>query len=95
MNSSYFEHNILNENTITMQSTAHTYAPLGYHRDFLQQFAAKERQRLAKPTPLTVQEHAIHREQLSTAKSLQPYYATETKINLAGILKKWQKYITM
>ncbi|KAJ4854601.1 uncharacterized protein T069G_11580 [Trichoderma breve] len=75
-----------------MQSTAHTYAPLGYHRDFLQQFAAKERQRLAKPTPLTVQEHAIHREQLSTAKSLQPYYATETKINLAGILKKWQKY---
>ncbi|KAL7940735.1 FluG domain-containing protein [Trichoderma barbatum] len=75
-----------------MYNDLHIHAPPNYHHNFLQQFATKEHQRLTRPAPFTAKEHAIHREQLRTAQSLQPCYANETKINIAGMLKKWESY---
>jgi hypothetical protein len=72
--------------------TAHAHAPLNYHLDFLQHFTTKEHTRLARPATLTAEEHAIHREQLRATQSLLPNYADETKVNLAGLSKKWKKY---
>ncbi|KAL7952160.1 hypothetical protein V8C34DRAFT_299967 [Trichoderma compactum] len=74
-----------------MLSTATIHAPPNYHLDFVQRFTTKERQRPPKPV-LNAEGHAIHRKRLSTAISLKPNYAKETKINIAIMSKKWERY---
>lgn len=69
-----------------------TNAPSDHHVDFLQQFAAKERERAAKPAPLSAQEHAANRKQLGTVRFVKPKYADETQINVSGIFKKWTRH---
>lgn len=75
----------------TRKSAANAHAPPNYHHQFLQQYTTKEYTRLARPKALTAKEHAVHREQLRTTQSLQPYYANETKINLTSLSRKWKK----
>ena len=66
-------------------------APPSHHLDFLHRFAAKEQARLAKPAPLSADEHAANRKQLSTVQFVKPVYAEETKINVTGIVRKWTR----
>ncbi|OAQ59732.1 FluG domain-containing protein [Pochonia chlamydosporia 170] len=63
------------------------------HTKFLERFAAKEAQRrVPKPTPLSAEEHAANRKRLSKVCFVKPKYSHETMINVAGILRKWQRY---
>ncbi|PON10763.1 hypothetical protein C2W62_48365 [Candidatus Entotheonella serta] len=74
-----------------MAHRPNTNAPSDHHVDFLQQFVAKERERAAKPAPLSAQEHAANRKRLGTVRFVKPKYADETQSNVSGILKKWTR----
>jgi hypothetical protein len=63
------------------------------HSDFLAHFAQQEsRSRTAKrPLTLSAEEHAANRKRLRRVTFVKPFYADGTEINVAGILKKWQR----
>ena len=75
-------------------SRSNANAPPNHHVDFLQRFVAKEHERVAKPIPLSAEEHAVNRRQLSTVHFVKPKYADETKINVTGIFRKWTAYVS-
>jgi hypothetical protein len=61
--------------------------------DFIQRFTQQESEkRIAKrPKTLTAAQHAALREQLKDVQFLKPDYADNTKINIAGMLRKWKR----
>ncbi|OXV05933.1 hypothetical protein Egran_06299 [Elaphomyces granulatus] len=61
---------------------------------FIQAFTKREHQkRIAKQRPkLTAEQHAALCQKLKESSLLNPDYADNTKINIAGILRKWKKY---
>lgn len=64
-----------------------------YRRDdFVQRFTQREAQRrIAKrPKALTAAQHAALRKKLKSVH-LTPDYADNTKINIAGMLRKWKR----
>jgi hypothetical protein len=65
-----------------------------HHAYFIQGFTQRESQkRIAKrPKTLTAAQHAALREQLKESCFLKPDWADNTKINIAGILRKWSRY---
>ncbi len=67
----------------------------GRSEDFVQQFTAKQRaadERIAKqPKPLTAEQREALHKQLGAVQFLQPDYADATKINIAGLLRKWMR----
>jgi hypothetical protein len=66
--------------------------PQRHHADFIQRFTQQESERrIAKrPKALTAAQHAALREQLKEVHFLKPDYADNTKINIAGMLRKWK-----
>ena len=62
-----------------------------YNADFVQRFTQREKKsRVAKrPKALTAAQRAALREQLRNVQFLKPDYADNTKINIAGIRRKW------
>ncbi|OAQ58761.1 FluG domain-containing protein [Pochonia chlamydosporia 170] len=64
------------------------------HDDFIQQFTQREneKRRINKPKPRSAKERAALREKLKDLQFLLPDHADGTKINIAGILKKWKIY---
>ncbi|KAK3940940.1 FluG domain-containing protein [Diplogelasinospora grovesii] len=68
--------------------------PAGHHADFIRRFTERESQnRITKrPKALTAAQHAALREQLKDVHFLKPDYAANTKVNVAGILRKWKRY---
>ncbi|KAJ4307538.1 hypothetical protein N0V84_012656 [Fusarium piperis] len=75
------------------QSVAGNSAP-NHHHDFLARFTEREAQNRTanRPQPLTVREHRAHREALKKVRFINRRYADETKINVAGIWRKWRDY---
>lgn len=69
------------------------YGGESHHADFIKHFTARESQRRDKkrPKPLTAAQRAALREQLKNVQFLKGAYADKTKINIAGILRKWQR----
>ncbi|ROT35415.1 hypothetical protein SODALDRAFT_353116 [Sodiomyces alkalinus F11] len=66
---------------------------LDNHVDFLAQIAQESQgKRQKRPAPLSAEEHAENRKRLERATFVKPVYADETQINVAGLLKKWQRY---
>ncbi|OAQ60387.1 FluG domain-containing protein [Purpureocillium lilacinum] len=63
-----------------MAHRPNTNAPSDHHVDFLQQFVAKERERAAKPAPLSAQEHAANRKRLGTVRFVKPKYCSEMNV---------------
>ncbi|KAK4443297.1 hypothetical protein QBC34DRAFT_430912, partial [Podospora aff. communis PSN243] len=64
-------------------------------RDFIKRFTERESQnRITKrrPKELTAAQCAGLRRQLRDIRFLKPAYADNSKINIAGILRKWKKY---
>jgi hypothetical protein len=63
-----------------------------HHTHFIEQFTHKESSKRInkKPTPLSAKQRAALREQLKEVHFLKPDYADNTKINIAGILRKWK-----
>lgn len=63
--------------------------------DFIRRFTAKQREvdeRVAKrPKAFTADQRAALRKQLEGTQFLKPDYADNTKINIAGILRKWMR----
>lgn len=70
-----------------------TNAPDDHHLAFFEILKAKEREKAAKPTPLSAEEHAANREQLGTVRFVKPKYSVETEINVTGIFGKWTRYV--
>ncbi|KAB5566912.1 hypothetical protein GE09DRAFT_1056381 [Coniochaeta sp. 2T2.1] len=66
--------------------------PQRHHADFIQRFTQQESERriAKKPKALTAAQHAALREQLKEVYFLKPDYADNTKINIAGMLRKWK-----
>ena len=64
---------------------------------FIQAFTKREHQkRVAKQRPkLTAEQHAALRQKLKESSFLNPDYADNTKIHIAGILRKWKKYVPL
>jgi hypothetical protein len=64
-----------------------------HHTDFIQGFTQRESQkRIAKrPKTLTAAQHAALCEPLKESFFLKPNWADNTKINIAGILRKWKR----
>jgi hypothetical protein len=64
-----------------------------YNADFIRRFTQQEAdKRIAKrPEALTAEQRAALRKQLEDTKFLQPDYADKTKIDIAGILRKWKR----
>ena len=64
-----------------------------HHEDFLERFTQREKQKRVKkkPPPLNAAQRAALREQLKEVHFLKPDYADNTKINIAGILRKWKR----
>ena len=69
--------------------------PIEHHADFLQRFTANELERSKKPSPLTAKEHAANRKKLRSVRFVKPKYADETKINVCGMFKKWDRYVVL
>ncbi|KAF3768192.1 hypothetical protein M406DRAFT_336858 [Cryphonectria parasitica EP155] len=65
-----------------------------HHADFIERFTQRQTAtRIAKqPETLTAAQHAALREQLKDVHFLIPEYADNTKINIAGMLRKWKTY---
>ena len=65
---------------------------LSHHVDFIKQFTRQETQRRThkRPKPLSAQQRAALRGQLKEVRFLKPDYADNTKVNIAGILRKWK-----
>ncbi|KAF9784252.1 hypothetical protein IL306_007720 [Fusarium sp. DS 682] len=65
-----------------------------HHSDFVKRFTHQESQRRVKkkPAPLNAIQRAALREQLKGVHFLKLDYADNTKINIAGILRKWKTY---
>ena len=63
-----------------------------HHAHFIKEFTHKESNRhiSKKPAPLSAKQRAVLREQLKEVHFLKPDYADNTKINIAGILRKWK-----
>jgi hypothetical protein len=64
--------------------------------DFVRQFTAKQREahddRIAKQAKaLTADQRAALRKQLEVTQFLPPAYSDGTKINIAGLLRKWKR----
>ncbi|KAK0637170.1 FluG domain-containing protein [Bombardia bombarda] len=74
-------------------------APHGYgthHVEFIQRFTQQEaRDRTVKrnrPQPLTAQQRAALRTQVTRKRFFKPRRAKATEINTTGILRKWKRY---
>jgi hypothetical protein len=69
---------------------------LNHDADFLKRLAAREEQacETERPTPLTVQQHAKHRETMEGVCFIKPKYAAETEVNVSGIFGKWKRFVT-
>ncbi|KAK4107064.1 hypothetical protein N656DRAFT_840631 [Canariomyces notabilis] len=65
-----------------------------YNAHFVQRFTQQEAgKRIAKrPAAYTAEQRAALRKQLEDTKFLIPDYADKTKINIAGLLRKWKRY---
>jgi hypothetical protein len=63
-----------------------------HYTDFVDRFTQRESQKRVrkKPAPLSAAQRAALREQLKEVRFLKPDYADTTKINIAGILRKWK-----
>jgi hypothetical protein len=63
-----------------------------HHAHFIKEFTHKEsNSRISKkPAPLSAKQRAALREELKEVRFLKPDYADNTKINIAGILRKWK-----
>ncbi|KAL8377037.1 hypothetical protein RB595_007934 [Gaeumannomyces hyphopodioides] len=68
----------------------------GHNSDFIARFTNKESRRRAemqhRPTVITAAQHRALSKQLQDVQLLPPNYADNTKLNIAGILKKWKHY---
>lgn len=65
------------------------------HNDFIKRFTERESQKRVtkkRPKELTAAQRAGLRRQLRDVRFLKPAYADNSKINIAGILRKWKKY---
>ncbi|KAK4198138.1 hypothetical protein QBC40DRAFT_230740 [Triangularia verruculosa] len=62
--------------------------------NFIQRFTEQETARRVekRPESLTAEQRAALRKQLSDTQFLTPNYADKTKINIAGMLRKWKRY---
>ncbi|KAK3186299.1 hypothetical protein K4F52_004837 [Lecanicillium sp. MT-2017a] len=65
-----------------------------HYADFVTRFTEREndKRKVKKPETLTVKQRAALRRQLKDVKFLKPDYCDATKINIAGILRKWKAY---
>ncbi|KAL2255145.1 hypothetical protein VTK26DRAFT_4010 [Humicola hyalothermophila] len=65
-----------------------------YNADFIRRFTQREEERriTKRPKALTAAQRAALRDQLRNVKFLKPDYADNTKIKIAGILRKWKRY---
>ena len=70
------------------QHTAH-------YSDFIRKFTEQEKasQRVQKPKALSAKERKALRRQLKDVQFLQPDFADGTKVNIAGVLRKWRKSV--
>jgi len=77
----------------TIPHATHGYGT--HHADFVQRFTEQEaRDRAAKekrPQPLTAEQHAALRTQVKRKRFFKPRRAKATKVNTAGILRKWKR----
>lgn len=64
-----------------------------YNADFIRRFTQREEQRRTakRPKALTAAQRAALREQLRGVQFHMPDYADNTKINIAGTLRKWKR----
>lgn len=65
-----------------------------HHADFVNHFTKREYKKRVqrKPRPLNAAQRAALRKQLEEVRFLKPDYADNTKINIAGILRKWKMF---
>ena len=64
-----------------------------YNADFIRRFTQREEERRVAKRPkalMAAQRAALH-EQLRNVQFLKPDYADNTKINIAGVLRKWKR----
>jgi len=69
----------------------------GSHRHFIERFTKREPQKRVvkkRRKELTAAQRAGLRRQLKDIRFLKPAYADNSKVNIAGILRKWKKYAT-
>ncbi|KAK3682380.1 FluG domain-containing protein [Podospora appendiculata] len=64
----------------------------GRSADFVRQFTAKQKRIAKQPKALTADQREALLKQLEVTQFLQPDYADGTKINIAGVLRKWKRY---
>ena len=64
-----------------------------HHADFIQRFVRDESTKKKRPKPLTAEQSAALAKQLERVRFLNPAYSDETKINIAGILRKWKRQV--
>ncbi|KAL6354147.1 hypothetical protein LRP88_12481 [Fusarium phalaenopsidis] len=82
------------------QSTAATAYRAGHngapdnHADFLARVAQRESRSRGtrRPAPLSAEAHEENRKQLRRVTFVKPVYARETRINVAGLFRKWERY---
>jgi hypothetical protein len=67
--------------------------PRSHRADFIQRFTLREATSWVtkRPKALTGAQHKALREQLKRVQFLEPDYADSSKVNIAGILRKWKK----
>lgn len=65
-----------------------------HHADFVQKFTKREndKRRVNKPGPRSAEQRAALRDKLKDLHFLLPDHSIGTKINIAGILRKWKMY---
>ena len=59
---------------------------------FIDHFAKKAAQK-PRRAPFTAQQHDAFRRQVGSVRFLMPAWADNTKLNIAGILRKWKAYV--
>ncbi|KAK4096627.1 hypothetical protein N658DRAFT_346016 [Parathielavia hyrcaniae] len=64
-----------------------------HNAHFVRRFTQREAEkRIARrPAAYTAEQRAALRKQLEDTKFLTPDYADKTKINIAGLLRKWKR----
>jgi hypothetical protein len=64
-----------------------------YNADFVHRFTRREQERRVakRPKLLTAAQRRKLRAKLRSIQFLKPDYADNTKINIAGILRKWKR----
>ncbi|PIL29042.1 hypothetical protein GSI_09090 [Ganoderma sinense ZZ0214-1] len=77
-----------------MAPQRHTASYLLYNAAFIQSFTKRqaEKQAVRKPGPLTAEQHAGHRERVQQAQSVASAWADNTKANVVGLGRKWERY---